>query len=96
MDRGSWGLGSTGPAWPTDPRGEKEPAALLCRLADDPAQAGVIQSLLAAYGVPCLSYYDQQSARVITGTAANGVGLYVPASRLAEAQELLSARPSED
>ena len=55
-------------------------------------------SLLAAYGIPCFKYYDLDggAGKVINGFSGYGASLYVPQSRLEEAQELLQAQPVED
>ena len=62
------------------------------------ANAMLVISLLAAYGIPCFKYYDLDggAGKVINGFSGYGVSLYVPQSRLEEAQELLQAQPVED
>ena len=86
------------PAWPKDAAGQDEKAVLLKQTFDSAADADTIISLLSAYGVPCFKYYDREggAGKVINGFSGFGVSLYVPASRLEEAQELLTAQPVED
>ena len=86
------------PAWPKDAAGQDEKAVLLKQTFDSAADADTIISLLSAYGVPCFKYYAREggAGKVISGFSGFGVSLYVPASRLEEAQELLTAQPVED
>ena len=86
------------PAWPKDAAGQDEKAVLLKQAFDSAADADTIISLLSAYGVPCFKYYDREggAGKVINGFSGFGVSLYVPASRLEEAKELLTAQPVED
>lgn len=86
------------PAWPRDAAGQDEKAVLLASTFDSPADADTLISLLSAYGVPCFKYYDREggAGKVINGFSGYGVSLYVPASRLEEARELLAATPVED
>ena len=86
------------PAWPKDAAGQDEKAVLLKQTFDSAADADTVISLLSAYGVPCFKYYDREGGdgKVISGFSGFGVSLYVPASRLEEAQKLLTAQPVED
>lgn len=86
------------PAWPKDAAGQDEKAVLLKQTFDSVADADTVISLLSAYGIPCFKYYDREggAGKVINGFSGFGVSLYVPASRLEEAQELLTAQPVED
>ena len=86
------------PAWPKDESGRDEKAVLLKQTFDSAADADTVISLLSAYGVPCFKYYDREggAGKVINGFSGFGVSLYVPASRLEEAQELLTSRPVEE
>lgn len=85
------------PAWPKDESGRDEKAALLRQIFDSPADADTVISLLSAYGVPCFKYYDREGGvgKVINGFSGFGVSLYVPASRLEEARDILNATPVE-
>ena len=86
------------PAWPKDESGRDEKAVLLKQTFDSAADADTVISLLSAYGVPCFKYYDREggAGKVINGFSGFGVSLYVPASRLEVAQELLTSRPVEE
>ena len=85
------------PAWPKDESGRDEKAALLRQTFDSPADADTVISLLSAYGVPCFKYYDREggAGKVINGFSGFGVSLYVTASRLEEARDILNATPVE-
>ena len=86
------------PAWPKDPQGQDEKAVLLMQTFDSPADTDMIISLLAAYGIPCFKYYDKEggAGKVISGFSGYGVSLYVPASQLDEAKDLLASQPVEE
>ena len=47
---------------------------------------------------PCFKYYDKEggAGKVINGFSGYGVSLYVPASQLDEAKDLLASRPVEE
>lgn len=83
------------PAWPVDEAGQKEKAVLLTQTFDSPASTDMVISLLAAYGIPCFKYYDLDggAGKVINGFSGYGASLYVPASRLEEANGLLDSQP---
>ena len=86
------------PAWPKDAAGQDEKAVLLKQTFDSAADADTVISLLSAYGIPCFKYYDREggAGKVISGFSGFGVSLYVPASQLDEAKDLLASRPVEE
>lgn len=94
----SFGGAPDAPAWPTLENGEKEQAVLLQQVFDSPAEADMRLSMLSAYGIPCFKYYAKEggAGKVINGFSGYGADLYVPASRLEEAQALLTAEPIYD
>lgn len=98
MDNTTWAFGPDGPQWPVDGSGQKEKAVRLMNSFDSAADSDMTISLLAAYGIPCFKYYDLDggAGKVINGFSGYGASLYVPQSRLEEAQELLQAQPVED
>ena len=98
MDNSKWAFAPDTPDWPIDAQGEKEKAVLLTSTFDSTADADMLISLLAAYRIPCFKYFDYEggAGKVINGFSGYGASLYVPASRLEEAQELLTAQPVED
>ena len=98
MDKLTWGRGSAGPAWPVDASGEKKQAALLKETFDSPEDADTVISLLSAYGIPAFKYYDKDggAGKIINGFSGYGVSIFVPASRLEEARELLEAEVIEE
>ena len=86
------------PAWPKDAQGQDEKAVLLTQTFDSPADTDMIISLLAAYGIPCFKYFDYEggAGKVINGFSGYGASLYVPASLLEDAKEILEAEPVEE
>ena len=86
------------PAWPRDAQGQDEKAVLLMQTFDSPADTDMIISLLAAYGIPCFKYFDYEggAGKVINGFSGYGASLYVPASLLEDAKEILEAEPVEE
>ena len=98
MDNTTWAFGPDGPQWPVDGSGQKEKAVRLMNSFDSAADSDMTISLLAAYGIPCFKYYDLDggAGKVINGFAGYGAGLYVPASRREEAEEILQAEPVTD
>ena len=98
MDNSKWAFAPDTPDWPIDAQGEKEKAVLLTSTFDSTADADMLISLLAAYRIPCFKYFDYEggAGKVINGFSGYGASLYVPQSRLEEAQELLQAQPVED
>ena len=98
MDNTTWAFGPDGPQWPVDGSGQKEKAVRLMNSFDSAADSDMTISLLAAYGIPCFKYYDLDggAGKVIYGFSGYGAGLYVPASRREEAEEILQAEPVTD
>ena len=95
MDNSKWAFAPDTPDWPIDAQGEKEKAVLLTSTFDSTADADMLISLLAAYRIPCFKYFDYEggAGKVINGFSGYGAGLYVPASRREEAEEILQAEP---
>lgn len=85
-------------SWPLDEKGEKEKAVLLKSAFDSPAETDLTISLLASCGIPCFKYYAKEggAGKVINGFSGYGADLYVPESRLQEAQDILNAPPVEE
>ena len=98
MDNTTWAFGPDGPQWPVDGSGQKEKAVRLMNSFDSAADSDMTISLLAAYGIPCFKYYDLDggAGKVINGFSGSGAGLYVPASRREEDEEILQAEPVTD
>lgn len=85
--------------WPKDAYGDPEEPAFLANLREDGGLwAEMTASRLEACGIPVLRQYPWGGAavRLYLGTAHSGVDLYVPASRLDEARQLLEPVPEED
>ena len=98
MDNSKWAFAPDTPDWPIDAQGEKEKAVLLTSTFDSTADADMLISLMAAYRIPCFKYFDYEggAGKVINGFSGYGAGLYVPASRREEAEEILQAEPVTD
>lgn len=97
----NWGLHKFGQDyddWPkTDGDDPEEPAFLVhCPPVD--MQAEMVRSMLKAFGIPSVLRYPGDGAfgKVMLGLSGNGTDIYVPASMLAEAQELLKGDPDDD
>ena len=54
-------------------------------------------NMLEAYGIPCLRDYPGNGSfgKVILGMSGQGTDIYVPESKLEEAQNLCAADPEE-
>ena len=98
MDNSRWAFAPDTPDWPIDAQGEKEKAVLLTSTFDSTADADMLISLLAAYRIPCFKYYDLDggAGKGINGFSGYGASLYVPASLLEDAKEILEAQPVEE
>lgn len=84
--------------WPEDESGERVKAVLLKETLDSPADADMMISLLAAYGIPCFKYYEKEggAGKVINGFSGYGASLYVPQTMLEEANNILNADVTEE
>ena len=80
--------------WPKDAQGQPEQAARLALPWELDAMADITLSMLESYGIP--AFKNGSLGKVLGGFASQGVEIYVPASRLEEAQQLLKAAPEED
>ena len=98
MDNSKWAFAPDTPDWPIDAQGEKEKAVLLTSTFDSTADADMLISLLAAYRIPCFKYFDYEggAGKVINGFSDSAASLYVPASLLEDAKEILEAQPVEE
>ena len=75
--------------WPLDAEGRPEQAELLTLQSELDSMADITLSLLESCWIPAFKSGSQ--GKVIFGFAGLGVEIYVPASRLEEAQSLLTA-----
>ncbi len=84
--------------WPKGADGEPEEAALLENAGDFAAFGGLTCSMLRSFGIPYLTRRSAQGqiGFLYGGFSPEGVKIYVPASRLEEAKELLSAQVLEE
>ena len=101
MDKSFWKFGKshkTEPDWPLEEDGQKVKAVRLMDTFDSVADADMVISLLAAYGIPCFKYYDLEggAGKVINGFSGYGASLYVPQTMLEEANNILNAEVAEE
>lgn len=82
--------------WPRLPDGTPENAAFLTDTVESDAQADLLVRMLRSYGIPVIKRYDKDGTlgKVVLGFSGYGVSLYVPASLLEDAQNLI--RPVEE
>ena len=97
----SWGLHKFGQdydAWPKGPDGEPEEPAFLANCTQLDMQSDMTRNMLGAYGIPSFSRYPGDGAfgKVMLGMSGSGVDIYVPKSRLEEAQALLKGVSEND
>lgn len=81
--------------WPKDADGQpEEPAFLINLREDDGLSAQMAVTQLEAFGIPVLGRYPWGGSvvRLYLGASHTGVDLYVPASRLDEARQLLETQ----
>lgn len=98
-DHSIWGRAKRGVPkdWPMDDEGKPECPSLVTNLPEGGVSA-LTRNMLEAYGIPVLEIYQEDGAfaRVLFGSSAYGVGLFVPASRQEEARALLEAVPGDE
>ena len=97
----NWGrheYGKTLDAWPRDERGEPVGPAFLTHCGPLDLEAEMLQSMLESYGIPSLRRLPGDGAfgELILGMSGSGSDIYVPCTRLDEAQELLKGEPDDD
>ncbi len=83
--------------WPKTSAGEPEKAVFLCNCKALDLRDELLINMLEAYGIPCLRDYPGNGSfgKVVLGMSGQGTDIYVPASRLEDAQNLLTAKPDE-
>ena len=96
----SWGKSSSSDLmerWPKTPSGEPEKAVFLCNCKALDLSDELRINLLETYGIPCLRNYpgDGSFGKVVLGMSGQGTDIYVPESKLEEAQNLIAAEPDE-
>ena len=101
MDKSFWKFGKshqTEPDWPLEEERQQVKAVRLMDTFDSVADADMVISLLAAYGIPCFKYYDLEggAGKVINGFSGYGASLYVPQTMLEEANNILNAEVTEE
>ena len=73
--------------WPKDDNGQPEKAEKLTWQPELDGMADITLSMLEGFGIPAFKVGCQ--GKVVLGFSGYGVKLYVPASRLEEARELM-------
>ena len=89
----SWGRapGDLTERWPMNAAGEPEQSAFLTKLFGDEVQVDMTVEMLRAYGIPAVKRRSDHGTlgKVVLGFSGTGTALYVPASMLEDAQNLL-------
>ena len=95
MEKDFWARARNIPdTWPVDEQGNREAAARLSVQWELDSMADITLSLLESCGIPAFKAGTQ--GKVLLGFAGLGVDIYVPQSRLEEAQAVLAADTSEE
>ena len=84
--------------WPDDDNGEPVVPAFLKHISGGPLDMELTLNLLEAYGIPHVSGYpnDGLFGKLILGYSPGGMDIYVPATLLEDAQNILSADAYDD
>ena len=82
--------------WPKTAGGAPEEPAFLTRTMDTNAQTDMLCAMLRSYEIPVLRRYEGEGSfgKVVLGTPGSGTALYVPASMLEDAKNLI--RPIDE
>ena len=91
-----WALHGRDPMenWPLGEDGKPEQPVKLALQSELDSMADITISMLESYGIP--AFKVGTVGKVILGFAGLGVEIYVPASRLEEANALLAAEAAEE
>lgn len=83
--------------WPETSSGDPEKAVFLCNCRAQDYSDELKINMLEAYGIPCLREYPGNGSfgKVVLGMSGQGTDIYVPESKLEEAQSLLAAEPED-
>ncbi len=97
----NWGLHKPGEdydAWPKTAGDKPEEPAFLVHCSPLDMEADMVRSMLKAFGIPSVLRYPGDGAfgKVMLGLSGSGADIYVPASMLADAKELLKGEPEDD
>ncbi|HHU22051.1 MAG TPA: hypothetical protein GXZ52_01325 [Clostridiales bacterium] len=89
-----WGWsdpGRTLAKWPAGEAGEPVAPAFLTHCSSLSFEDEMLISMLNAYGIPCLKQFPNNGAlgRVVLGVSGTGTDIYVPATMLDEARDIL-------
>jgi hypothetical protein len=85
------------PAWPSEPEGSVAPA-FLTHVDGGTLDIELALSLLRAYGIPVFTEYPRDGVigEVFAGFPGAGADIFVPATLLGEARDILSADVADD
>lgn len=84
--------------WPKAEDGTPEQAVFLTNAFEADSQADLIIQMLRSYDIPVMKKYDKDGTlgKVVLGFSGYGTSLYVPASLLEDAQNLIKPVDEED
>ena len=94
----SWSfINEPGIEWPFDGDGEAIQPAFLTHIHGSALEIEITLKLLEAYGIPYLTEYPNNGLlnKLILGTSPSGIELYVPATMLEDAKDILNANPED-
>lgn len=94
-----WGLDASAlrGAWPRDENGDFVEPALLTHTAGNELESQLVRSLMESFNIPTLCQYpnDGVVGSIILGHAGGGVDIFVPATMLEDAKNILNADNAE-
>lgn len=84
--------------WPRDGHGEPEEPAYLATESQLDMSDALTVNMLEAFGIPCIRRFPHYGGfgNQMLGMSAEGVEIFVPASMLEDAKELMKGDISED
>ena len=84
--------------WPKTDTGERVEPVFLEHLTGSEGEVQMEVNMLSAFGIPVLYKYpnDGEFGKLILGFAGTGVDVYVPATMLEDARNILSADIQEE
>jgi len=83
--------------WDRDAEGNLAPPAFLTHCGDGAMEAEITVGMLRSFGIPAVTELpgDGPFGKIILGHSGYGINIFVPATRLAEARDLLTADPED-
>jgi len=97
----NWGyrkIGDSSENWPKDETGKAVEPSFLQHLTGSQLDIQMGINLLSAYNIPVMTVYpnDGEFGKLIMGFSGTGVDVYVPATMLDEAKEIIAAKAEDE